>query len=130
MMTHAALNAGSARLAGVDYLRVDHPAAGDELRFAILDDEHVVGVGVHLGAALQATVGDDGQTLILEDAPALDEGRRNLAMVDVADSRWKTKTGGGVEVHRVIGDRAGFRGVLPLVWGIGGDRDHVALAQM
>src|SRR5882672_3537389 len=130
MMTHPALDTGSARLAALDYLWVDHLAPGDELRFAILDDEHVVGIGVHLGAALHAAVGDDGQTLILDDARALNKGGRNLVVVDVADSRWKTKTGGGVEVHRVIGDRAGFRGVFPLVRGLGGDRDHVALAQM
>src|SRR6266850_7002354 len=130
MTTHPALDTGPARLAGGGYLRVDHLAAGDELRFAIHDDEHVVGVVVHLGAALHAAVGDDGQTLILDDARALNKGGRNLVVVDVADSRWKTKTGGSVEVHRVVGDRAGFRGVFPLVRGLGGDRDHVALGQM
>src|SRR5262249_13123751 len=52
MMTHPALDTDPARLAGGGYLRVDHLAAGDELRFAIHDDEHVVGVVVHLGAAL------------------------------------------------------------------------------
>src|SRR5258706_5547086 len=35
-----------------------------------------------------------------------------------------------VEVHRVVADQAGFRGVLPLVRGFCGDRDHVALGQM
>src|SRR6266699_499091 len=35
-----------------------------------------------------------------------------------------------VEVHRVVADRAGLRGVLPLVRGLCGDRDHVALGQM
>src|SRR5258706_4715170 len=125
-----AVNPGSARLAGVDFLWVDHLAAGDELRFAVLDDEHVIGVGVHLGAALHTAVGDDGQTFILDDARALPEGSRNLVVVDVADSRWKTKTGSRVEVHRVVSDRAGFRGVFPLVRSLGGDRDHVALGQM
>jgi hypothetical protein len=41
-------------------------AAGDELRFAIHDDEHVVGVVVHFGAALHAAVGNDDQALILD----------------------------------------------------------------
>src|SRR5258706_2885102 len=68
MMTHPALDTGSARLAGTGYLRRDHLAAGDELRFAILDDEHVVGVVVHLGAAPHDALGDDDQTFILEDA--------------------------------------------------------------
>src|SRR6266853_3271552 len=35
-----------------------------------------------------------------------------------------------VEVHRVVADQAGFRGVLPLVRGFCWDRDHVALGQM
>src|SRR6266853_6228420 len=90
MMTHPALDTGPARLAGGGYLRVDHLAAGDELRFAIHDDEHVVGVVVHLGAALHAAVGDDDQTFILDDAPALDEGGRNLVVVHVVDARRKT----------------------------------------
>src|SRR5262245_52483718 len=128
MMTHAALDAGPARLAGVGYLRVDHLAPGNELRFAIHDDEHVVGVVVHFGTALHAAVGDDDQALILEDAPALDEGGRNLVVVYVAHARWKMC--GSFEVHSVVADRAGFRGVLPLVRGLGGDRDHVALSQM
>src|SRR5205809_6004489 len=104
MPTRPTLDTGSTCLGGVDYLGVDHLAAGDELRFAILDNEHVVGVVVHLGAALHAAVGDDGQTLILEDAPALNEGGRNLVVADVADSRRKTETGGGVEDHRVVSD--------------------------
>src|SRR5258707_14988209 len=90
MMTHPALDTGPARLAGGGYLRVDHLAAGDELRFAIHDDEHVVGVVVHLGAALHAAVGDDDQTFILDDAPALDESGRNLVVVYVVDARRKT----------------------------------------
>src|SRR6516164_3656919 len=90
LMTHPDLDAGPARLDGVGYLRVDHLAAGDELRFAVHDDEHVVGVVVHLGAALYGAVGDDDQTLILDDAPALDEGGRNLVVVDVVDARRKT----------------------------------------
>src|SRR5262245_47024467 len=125
MMTHAALDAGPARLAGVGCLRVDHLAAGDELRFAIHDDEHVVGVVVHFGAALHAAVGDDDQALILEDAPALDEGGRNLVVVYVAHARWKM--GGSFEVHSVVADRVGFRGVLPLVRGLVGHRNHSAL---
>jgi hypothetical protein len=36
---------------------------------------------VHLGAALHAAVGDDDQTFILDDAPALDEGGRNLVVI-------------------------------------------------
>src|SRR6516162_2705547 len=90
MVTDPALDAAPARLAGVGYLRVDHLAAGDELRFAIHDDEHVVGVVVHLGAALHGAVGDDDQTLILDDAPALDEGGRNLVVVYVVDALRKT----------------------------------------
>src|SRR5579871_2130784 len=130
MMARSALDTGSAHLAGAVCLWFDHLAAGDEVRFAILDDKHVVGIAVHLGAALHSAVGDEGQTFVLDDAPALHEGRRNFVVVYVTDSRRKTKTGGGVKVHRVVGDRAGFRGVFPLVRGLGGDRDHVALAQM
>src|SRR5438105_2333244 len=59
MMTRAVLDACSARLAGRGCLRVDHLAAGDELRFAIHYDEHVVGVVVHLGAAPHDALGDD-----------------------------------------------------------------------
>src|SRR5258708_17882765 len=92
MMTHPALDTGPARLAGGSYLRVDHLAAGDELRFAIHDDEHVVGVVVHLGAALHAAVGDDDQTFILDDAPALDESGRNLVVVYVVDARLDTRS--------------------------------------
>src|SRR6267142_1642644 len=128
MTTHPALDTGPARLAGAGYLRVDHLAAGDELRFAIHDDEYVVGVVVHFGGALHAAVGDDDQALILEDAPALDEGGRNLVVVYVANAR--RKMGGSYEVHSVVADRAGFRRVLPLVRGLCGDRDHVALGQM
>src|SRR5258708_5154522 len=90
MMTHPALDTGPARLAGGGYLRVDHLATGDELRFAIHDDEHVVGVVVHFGATLHAAVGDDDQALILDDAPALDEGGRNLVVVYVVDALRKT----------------------------------------
>src|SRR5215471_1506125 len=89
MMTHPALDAGAARLAGIGYFRVDHLATGAELRFAIHDDEHVVGVVVHLGAALHGAVGDDDQTFILDDAPALDESGRNLVVVYVVDARRK-----------------------------------------
>src|SRR5262245_60912221 len=89
MMTHPALDAGPARLAVGGYLRVDHPATGDELRFAIHDNEHVVGVIVHLGATLHAAVGDDDQTFILDDAPALDESGRNLVVVYVVHARRK-----------------------------------------
>src|SRR5262245_54963272 len=109
-MTLPALDTGRARLTGVGYLRVDHLAAGDELRFAIHDDEHVVGVVVHFGAALHAAVGDDDQALILEYAPALDEGGRNLVVVYVAHARWKM--GGSFEVHSVVAARGGFRGGL------------------
>src|SRR5258706_6704262 len=98
MMTHPALDTGPARLAGGGYLRVDHLAAGDELRFAIHDDEHVVGVVVHFGAALHAAVGDDDQTFILDDAPALDEGGRNLVVGYVVDAR--RKTGGSSEGYQ------------------------------
>src|SRR5258708_1324723 len=118
MMTYPTLDTGSACLAGVGYLGVDHLAAGDELRFAILDDEHVVGVVVHLGAALQAGVGVDGQTLILEDARALDEGRRNLAVVDIAVSWSKTKTAEVDDLPLLVGVPACFRGVFPLVRGL------------
>jgi hypothetical protein len=90
MMTHAALDAGPARLAGLGCLRVDQFAAGDELRFAIHDDEHVVGVVVQLGAAPHDALGDDDQALILDDAPALDEGGRNLVVVYVVDALRKT----------------------------------------
>src|SRR2546423_8585775 len=106
MMTHAALDAGPARLAAVGYLRVDHLAAGDELSFAIHDDEHVVGVVVHFGTALHAAVGDDDQALILEDAPAFDEGGRNLVVVNIADAR--RKMAGGVKVDGVVAHRTGF----------------------
>src|SRR2546428_3467934 len=90
MMTHAALDAVSARLAGVGCLRVDQLAAGDDLRFAIHDDKHVVGVVVHLGAAPHDALGDDDQALILDDTPALDEGGRNLVVVYVVDALRKT----------------------------------------
>src|SRR5467141_1263423 len=89
MMTHPALDTGSARLAGAHLLWVDHLAAGDELRFAILDDEHVVGIVVHLGAALHDALGDDDQTFILEDALTFDEAGRNLVLVYVVDARRK-----------------------------------------
>src|SRR5258706_10374697 len=104
MMPHAVLDTGSARLAGALDLWRDHLAAGDELRFAILDDEHVAGLVVHLGAALHAAVGDDGQALILKDALALDEGSRNLVVTDVVNARRKAKSGGRVELHRVLND--------------------------
>src|SRR5438270_233440 len=90
MMTLPALHTGSARLAGVGYLRVDHLAAGAELRFAIHDDKHVVDAVVHLGAAPHDALGDDDQALILDDAPALDEGGRNLVVVYVVDALRKT----------------------------------------
>src|SRR5712692_3014510 len=102
MMTHPALDTGPARLAGGGYLRVDHLAAGDELRFAVHDDEHVVGGVVHLGAALHAAVGDDDQTFILDDAPALDEGGRHLVVVHVMDARRKT---GGSSIRHQGGSR-------------------------
>src|SRR5260221_560255 len=89
MMTHPVLDTGSARLAGTGYLRRDHLAAGDELRFAILDDEHVVGVVVHLRAALHDALGDDDQAFILDDALTLDEAGRNLVVVYVVDARRK-----------------------------------------
>src|SRR5450631_1362130 len=127
MMSHPALDTSPARLPGTHFLWVDHFASRDELRFAIHDDEHMVGAAVHLGATLHTAVGDDDQPFILDDTRALNEGGRNLAVVNVVDSRWETKTGGGVEVHRVIADRAGFRGVFPLVRGPSGDRNHVAL---
>src|SRR5437899_11983428 len=104
MMTHAALDAGPARLAGVGYLRVDQLAAGDELRFAIHDDEHVVGVVVHFGAALHGAFGDDDQTLILDDAPALDEGGSNLVVVYVVDAL--RKMGGSCDVGSGVYRRA------------------------
>jgi tRNA-splicing ligase RtcB (3'-phosphate/5'-hydroxy nucleic acid ligase) len=44
MVTHPALDTGPARLAWGGHLRVDHLAASDELRFAIHDNEHMVGV--------------------------------------------------------------------------------------
>src|SRR5258708_19356886 len=47
VMTDPALDTGPARLAGGGYLRVDHLAAGDELRLAIHDDEHLVVVVLH-----------------------------------------------------------------------------------
>src|SRR5712671_3823538 len=42
------------------------------------------------------------------------------------------RTGSSIalQIHREVADRAGFRGVLPLVRGFGRDRDHVALGQM
>src|SRR5258706_3339726 len=89
MMTHAALDTGSARLAGAHFLWVDQLAAGDEPRFAILDDEHVVGIVVHLRAALHDALGDDDQTLILEDALTFDEAGRNLSVVYGVDARRK-----------------------------------------
>src|SRR5215467_10011407 len=89
-MTDPALDTRPARLTGSGCLRVDHLAAGDELRFAIHDDEHVVGVVVHLGAALHTAVGDDDQTFIFNDAAALDEGGRNLVVVYVVDAGRKT----------------------------------------
>src|SRR5580700_6472795 len=98
MTTLPALDTAGARLAGLGYLRIDHLATGDELRFAIHDDEHVVGVVVHFGAALHAAVGDDDQTFILDDAPALDEGSRNLVVVYVVDAR--RKTGGGSQGYQ------------------------------
>src|SRR5258705_384432 len=89
MMTHPALDTASARLAGALFLWVDQLAAGDEVRFAILDNEHVVGVVVHLRAALHDALGDDDQTLILEDALTLGEAGRNLVVVYVVDTRRK-----------------------------------------
>src|SRR5258706_142106 len=101
-----AVNPGSARLAGVDYLWVDHLAAGDELRFAILDDEHVIGVGVHLGTALHTALGDDDQTFILKDALALDEAGRNLGMVYGVNARRKP----GGHPHGYQGRSREYRG--------------------
>src|SRR5678815_5529286 len=89
MMGRAALNTGTAHLPRLNFLWLDHLAAGDELRLAILDDEHVVGGGVYLGAALHAAIGDDDQTFILEDTLTLDEGGRNLPVVDIVDARRK-----------------------------------------
>src|SRR5215468_10721257 len=98
MMSLSAVDTGPAGLAGGGYLRVDHLTAGDELRFAIHDNEHMVGVVVHLGAALHGTVGDDGQTFILDNAPALDEGSRNLVVVYVVNAL--RKTGGNSERYQ------------------------------
>jgi hypothetical protein len=53
---------------------------------------------MHLGAALHAAVGDDDQTFILDDAPALDESGRDLVVVYVVDAR--RKTGGGSECYQ------------------------------
>src|SRR5258705_150223 len=89
MMIRPAVDTGSARLAGADYLWVDQLAAGDELRFAILDDEHVIGIVVHLRAALHDALGDDDQTFILEDALTFDEAGRNLVVVYGVDTRRK-----------------------------------------
>src|SRR5258705_169576 len=89
MMTRPALDTGSARLAGAVCLCIGQLAAGDELRFAILDDEHVVGVVVHLRAALHAAIGDDDQTFILEDALTLDEAGRHFVVVYGVDARRK-----------------------------------------
>jgi hypothetical protein len=50
----------------------------------------VVDAVVHLGAAPHDALGDDDQALILDDAPALDEGGRNLAVVYVVDALRKT----------------------------------------
>src|SRR5258708_1604786 len=79
MMTHPALDTGPARLAGGGYLRVDHLAAGDELRFAIHDDEYVVGVVVHLGAPLHAAVGHHDQTFTLDISPSLTQTSPHLS---------------------------------------------------
>src|SRR5258705_382457 len=106
MTTHPALDTGSARLAGTDYLWVDHLAAGDELRFAILNNEHVVGVVVHLRAALHDALGDDDQTFILEDALTLDEAGRNLVVVYVVDARRKP----GGSSHGYQGRSRKYRG--------------------
>src|SRR5260221_208950 len=89
MMIRPAVDTGSPRLAGVDYLWVDHLAAGDELRFAILDDEHVIGIVVHLRAALHDALGDDDQTFILKDALTFDEAGRNLGVVYGVNARRK-----------------------------------------
>src|ERR1700692_120656 len=62
MMTLPALDTGPARLAVLGCLRVAHLAAGDELRSAVRDDEHVVDVVVHLGATPHDALGDDDQT--------------------------------------------------------------------
>src|SRR5580704_7734936 len=107
MMTHPALDAGPARLAGLGCLRVDQLAAGDELRFAIHDDKHVVDAVVHLGAAPHDALGDDDQALILDDAPALDEGGRNLVVVYIVDARWKA--GGSSQGYEGGGSRE-YRG--------------------
>ncbi len=97
---------GSARLAGAHFLWVDHLTAGDELRFAILDDEHVVGIVVHLRAALHDALGDDDQTFILEDALALDEAGRNLVVVYGVDARRKP----GGHPHGYQGRSREYRG--------------------
>src|SRR5476649_1325871 len=89
MMSHPALDTGPARLPGTHFLWVDHFASRDELRFAIHDDEHMVGAAVHLGATLHTAVGDDDQPFILDDTRALNEGGRNLAVVNVVDGRRK-----------------------------------------
>src|SRR6187549_3534974 len=106
MMAHAALDTGTAHLPRLNFLWLDHLAAGNELRLAILDDEHVVGGGVYLGAALHAAIGDDGQTVILEDALTLDEGGRNLVVADIADLRRKS----GGHCHGDQGRGRNYRG--------------------
>src|SRR5215468_11730296 len=81
MMTHPALDTGPARLAGGGYLRVDHLSAGDELGFAIHDDEHMVGVVVHLGSTL-------------------DGGKSAAAMLGEAECA-SGKPGGGVDTSNI-----------------------------
>src|SRR5260221_699818 len=89
MTTHAALDTGFAGLAGAHYLWVGQLAPGDKLRFAIHDDEHVVGIVVLLRAALHDALGDDDQTLILKDTLTFDEAGRNLVVVYGVDARRK-----------------------------------------
>jgi hypothetical protein len=89
MMAHAALDTGPARLAGSGYPRVDDLSTGDELRFPISDNEHVVGVVVHLGAAPYGTIGADVQAFIVDDGPTLDENGCNLVVVYIVNPRRK-----------------------------------------
>src|SRR5438105_4854072 len=106
MMTRPALDTGSTRLAIAGDLWVDHLATSDELRFAVLDDEHVVGVVVHLRPASHDALGDDDQTFIFEDALTFDEAGRHLDVVYGVDARRKP----GGTCHSDEGRSRNYRG--------------------
>src|SRR4051794_31260266 len=86
----AALYPRSTSLARCRHFGVDHFPAGDEIGFAVDDDEHVVRLIVHLGAALYTAVRDDDETLVLYDAAAFDKCRGDLVVMNVMNAVGET----------------------------------------